>query len=508
MKIFTIDQIREADRYTIENEPITSLMLMERAATNVYQRISELIDSDSVIHILCGPGNNGGDGLVIARLLAKDGFRPTVWLAFNGIQPSEDNRANLALVRDCQEIRMIELNDVSNFKIQEQNGVVIIDALFGSGLNRPLTGFWTDFISEINLIKALKIAIDIPSGLFADRLNDPEDSIFRSDYTLSIEFPKLSFFYIENAATIGNMEIIPIGLHPDFTLRTETKNNYTTFKNAQQILKSRSRISHKGNYGHALMITGSYGMMGASVLSAKSCLRSGVGLLTVHIPKCGYTILQSAIPEAMASVDAGETCFTGFNSKQLTRYQAIGIGCGLSTEDEAAKGLKELIFNAKIPMVVDADALNILAENPTWLPFVPPYSIFTPHIKEFERLTERAENSEHRLQIAREFAIKNRIVLILKGANSAIISPTGEVYFNSTGNPGMATGGCGDVLTGIITGLLAQGYSPTVSAVLGVYVHGLAADLAIDDSQSVESLIASDIIEYLGSAFHLLRSNN
>lgn len=508
MKIFTIDQIRDADKFTIEHEPISSFMLMERAAKNIHLHITEMIDSESEINILCGPGNNGGDGLVIARLFANEGFKPTVWLAYNGMQPSDDNSKNLELINNIPEISIINLLDLSNFTIQEQNGVVLIDALFGSGLNRSLTGFYNELITKANQLNALKIAIDIPSGLFSDTLNHIEDTIFNANYTLTIEYPKLSFFYPENAPHLGQWDIIPIGLHPNYTHNTRSTNYYTTFDIVQPMLKSRAQTSHKGNFGHALMVTGSYGMIGASVLSAKSCLRSGVGLLTVHIPKCGFSILQSTVSEAMVSVDDCETHFTTINSKSLARFQSIGIGCGLGRDEETAKGLKEIIFTTKSPMVIDADAINILAENKTWVPYLPPFSVITPHFKEFERLVGKVSNSEQQLTSAKEFAIKNRIILVLKGANTAIVLPSGEIYFNSTGNPGMSTAGCGDVLTGIITGLLSQGYSPAESAILGVYIHGLAADMVIEHAQSVESLIASDIAAYLGASFQLLRRVN
>ncbi len=508
MKIFSIEQIQNADKYTIEHEPISSLLLMERAASIIYLRIKGLVTPSNCIHIFCGCGNNGGDGLVIARLLANDGFYPTVWLTLDTQNPSLENSANYQQIKNNPNITINLFSDfLINCESRDDN-CVYIDAIFGSGLNKPLTGIFAEIVQKINEKDGLKIAIDIPSGLFADKINSDKDVIFKSDYTFTIQFPKSSFFYTENAPFVGQWDIVEIGLHPIYINRTQTDSFYILVEDIQQILKSRTTTSHKGIYGHALMITGSYGMMGASVLSSKSCLRSGVGLLTVHVPKCGINILQSTVSEAMVSADNCETHFTSVENKKLDRYHAIGVGCGLAKNPESASGLKGVIYTTHKPMVIDADAINIIAENQTWIPFIPQFSILTPHLKEFERLVGKFDNSEQKIQLGKDFSSKHNLILVLKGANTAIILPSGEVYFNSTGNPGMATAGSGDVLTGIITGLLAQGYSPAESAILGVYIHGLAADLAIDHSQSVESLIASDISEYLGAAFQLIRRKN
>ena len=479
---------------------------MERAANAIFDALIKEVHPDSEFHLFCGPGNNGGDGLVLARLLHKRSFPVTVWLIYDSIQPSEDNQLNLRTLQKCKNIAIHAVNDASDININDASDhVIVVDALFGSGLNRKLTGVWAETIRVINRIKAEKIAIDIPSGLFADYLNKPDDIIFIADKTFSIELPKLSFLYRENARYLGCWELVPIGLHPQFLSDVAVKNYFVTFSQVCKILKYRARFSHKGSYGHALLIAGSYGMMGASILASKSCMRSGVGLLTTHIPKCGYSILQTTVPEALLDIDESETHFSKIDHHQLEKYNAIGIGPGLSKHAESASGLKLLIQQYNRPLVIDADALNILSENPTWLSFLVPGSILTPHPKEFERLTKKVQNSQEQLDLLRDFAVKYQVVILLKGSYTAIASPTGELYFNSTGNPGMATAGSGDVLTGVILGLLAQGYSSLQATILGVYLHGLSGDIAVANSQSEESLIASDLIDNLGKAYQKLK---
>ena len=504
MKIFNVDQIREADKFTIENEPVSSLLLMERAGMALSERFIQLVDFQSTLFIVCGPGNNGGDGLVMARLLSHIGFDVTVLIGLDSNKSTPENLHNLNLVNQMTAITVVDFNAFDFSEIQKCNSPVVIDAMFGSGLDRPVSGIFADLILKINQVNALKIAIDIPSGLFADCLNDPKDIVFCANHTLTIEFPKLSFLFVENSLLIGSWDVVSINLHPDFVNKTDTSHFFTTEVQIRQILKPRSRVSHKGDFGRALLIAGSYGMMGASVFAAKSCLRSGVGLLKVHVPKCGYQILQTSIPEAMVDVDDNEVCFSAIDHNLIGEADALAIGCGLGKSEETASALKQIIQSYRKPMVIDADALNILSENKTWLSFLPTNSILTPHIKEFERLVGKSSNSYERLIKLKEFSAKYNVVVVLKGANSAIATPAGEVYFNATGNSGMSTAGCGDVLTGIILGLLAQGYSSVNASILGVYIHGLSADIAISKHQSMESLIASDIIDYLGAAFHSL----
>ncbi len=379
---------------------------------------------------------------------------------------------------------------------------MVVDALFGSGLTRPVKGFPGEIIKLINTSSALKIAIDIPSGLFADTTSKSADGeIIRADYTLSFQFPKLALLLPENDAFVGSWHLLDIGLHPDFIKKVSVRNFYSTRQEASFILNPRKKFSHKGTYGHALLIAGSYGKMGAAVLAAHAALRAGVGLLHVHIPKVGYSIMQTTLPEAMLSIDRYDNYFSDI--PELAMYNAIGVGPGLGTQHQSQMALKLLIQQFKLPMVFDADALNILAENKTWLAFLPHYSILTPHPKEFERLAGKWNDDFERLEKQREFAKKFQLVVILKGAHTSICTPRGDCYFNSTGNPGMATAGSGDVLTGVLTSLLAQDYGPVEAAILGVFLHGLAGDVATR-KLGEEAMIAGDIVKNLGKAFRKL----
>ncbi len=500
LKIFTSEQVRKADAYTIQNEPVSSIDLMERAAAACVDWMNTFQDlSNKQVVIFCGPGNNGGDGLAIPRMLHEKQVQVIVFVPDESTRKSEDFSVNLIRAKECGV--GIQMLDSFNPNQLIEN-TIVIDALFGSGLSKPLEGIYKELVSQFNKSKCITISIDIPSGLFADKPVDPvKDSVVKADYTLSFQFPKLSFLFPENEYFAGNWQILPIGLHPDF-INSEPCHNYLVeFADLKGILKPRSRFSHKGTFGHALLIGGSKGKIGAAVLMGKACLRSGAGLVTVHLPACGYTIIQTAAPEVMVSVDEDQNECTQF--PRLDSFSAIAAGPGLGTSKNTANILKHLIQNATVPLLLDADALNILSENPTWLAFLPKGTVLTPHPGEFARLAGKTSNSFDRLDILRSFCIKYSLNIVLKGAYTVVCSPLGNCYFNPTGNPGMATGGSGDVLTGIITGLLAQGYNPTEACILGVYLHGMAGDLAAE-STGYEALVAGDIIDNLGKGFNEL----
>lgn len=506
MKIFSIPQIREADAFTIAQEPIASIALMERAALACVHWLTERFESSYTFNIICGLGNNGGDGLAIARLLAARGYTVEVIVVRYSEKHSEDFESNLLRVSADSvsgRLNMVEVHSLEAFHTAFVTNAqtIIIDALFGSGLNKPVEGLVAGIISIINQSKRTVVSIDMPSGLFADLLNGAEDVIMNAHYTLSFQFPKLSFMFPETAACVGEFSILNIGLHQHYIEHTSTPYFFTTQREACLLYKKRSKSAHKGSFGHALLLAGSKGKMGAALLSAKACLRSGAGLLSVHIPECGYSILQTGLPEAMVSTDTEQDYISSLPS--LERYTAIGIGPGIGTEQQTQNVLKLLIQNSSVPLVLDADALNILSENKTWLAFLPANSILTPHPKEFERLAGKCANNEERLKALREFALKNKVYVILKGAHSAIAFPDGSVHFNSSGNPGMAKGGSGDALTGILTALLAQGYTPEATCVFGVYLHGLAGDFAAH-ALSEESMLPSDLIEHLSDAFRFV----
>ena len=502
MKIPDIKTARSADAYTIENEPISSVDLMERAATQAYFWLMRNLKSKEVsIKIFCGMGNNGGDGLVLARLLATQDIYAQVFILHVSENFSHDCEVNYERLKAIPEVPMYGIFSKDDFPKIDDNDI-IIDALFGSGLNRPLEGVAAELVQHLNDNHAIRIAIDIASGLNGDSLGNPSSPIVHADYTLSMQFPKMAFFYQENEPFVGKWEVMDIKIHPDFIENLETSNLYTTADVIKPLLHKRGKHSHKGAYGHALLIAGSTGKTGAAMLASESCLRSGVGLLTTHLPKSATLPLQVYLPEAMMSVDESDCCFSQL--PDLQPYNAIGVGPGLGKAPKTATALKLLIQNAKVPMVLDADALNIISENKTWLSFLPERTIITPHPKEFERLFGKTDNSAQRIELQCEMSVKHNIIIVLKGANTSITFPNGSCFLNSTGNPGMATAGSGDVLTGIILSLLAQRYTPEEAAIIGVFMHGKAGDFAASEL-GMESMIASDISKHIGKVFDFLR---
>jgi NAD(P)H-hydrate epimerase len=471
---------------------------VERAATAFVQEFCRQFTKQNRVIVFAGQGNNGADALAIARLLSEEEFRVETFL-FNPTQRlSPECEANKHRLLSVRKVLLTEVfDDFTPPMLTERD--IVIDGLFGSGLTRPLEGGYAAVVDYINQSKAVVVSIDIPSGLFGEdnRANNVK-GIIRADYTYTFEFPKLAFLLPENASFVGKWEVLPIGIHPAIMEKTKSCFMLVTGKDFAGVLKPRNTFAHKGIFGHALLIAGSMGKMGAAILAAKACLRSGAGLLTVHLPQRGETALHSTVPEAMVSLDS-DTDFISI-LPETTGYEAIAVGPGLGVQIQTVEMFESLLETNKQPLLLDADALNILATNPPLIPLVPPYSILTPHPKEFDRLFGKCDSGYERIHKAKAMAVEFQLCIVLKGAYTAVCTPEGNVYINSTGNPGMATAGSGDVLTGVILGLLAQKYSPETSAVLGVYLHGLAGDLALE-SGSEESLIAGDIIRMLGKAF-------
>jgi NAD(P)H-hydrate epimerase len=499
LKILSTDQIRQADSYTIANEPVLSINLMERAATRCVEWILNKLTRNQHVFIFCGQGNNGGDGLVIARHLAEKDFTVTVYSILHSDRQSPDFLINMERILAQGKVRIHNIRTVADIdSISPDN--LIIDALLGSGLTKSLKGLLADCVDLINKCNAPVISIDIPTGLFCDHSieNQNNPAVIKADYTLTFQTPRLSFLFPENEIYVGEWQVLPIGLNEEFLQQQKTVFSITEFKDILQLITPRKRFGHKGSYGHGLLIAGSYGKMGAVVLGAKAALRSGAGLITAHIPIKGYSIVQTAVPEAMVNLDESEYFFS--SPPNISPYNAIAAGPGLGTGPESSKALKLLIQNSSNPLILDADALNILSENKTWLAFLPKGSILTPHFKEFERITHKVSNSFDRIELQRELSIKYGIYIILKGANSSISFPDGNIFFNPTGNPGMATGGSGDVLTGILLGLMAQNYNPASVCLIGTYIHGMAGDIAARKN-SMQSMIAGDIVDSLGDAF-------
>ena len=505
MKLFFSDQIAEIDRYTIEHEPILSVNLMERAVKQVFDWFKKHIDTTSIVHVFVGPGNNGGDGLALARMLVLDGWSVSVYLVQESGSLSADARINLDRLRVHPKSKIFDLTDRAVSFPNIESSDVVVDAIFGSGLKRPCTGLALETVKSINLSGAKVVAIDIPTGLMGEdsRAAGAGGIVFAS-HTLTFQFPRLSFLMADNARYIGQWVVLDIGLHPAAIAQTPSDFVYLEISDIASRIKHRPRHCHKGDFGHALLCAGKYGMMGAAVLAAKGCLRAGAGLLTVHVPNCGVQILQMALPEALVSEDDDLAALS--SPPSLLQYNAIGIGPGIGQVGEVDSCLDELLGSVdKKRLVLDADALNIMARHAEWWSRVPQGTIITPHPGEFDRLTKPHSDDYERMQSAMAFAKEHRVVVVLKGAHTLIVLPSGKCYFNSTGNAGLATAGSGDVLTGIILGLLSQGYEPEDAAIVGVYIHGLAADLALDN-QSVESLMASDVLNYLGQAYLQIRT--
>ena len=506
MKLFQTSQIKNIDAFTIQNEPVPSIDLMERAASTVTDWIVSKYKINKTVKIFAGPGNNGGDAWAVARQLADKGFTNlTIYLLNISDRISEDSEINRTRLTNQKLVKIVEINTETSFP-EIQSGDLIIDGLFGSGLSRPLEGLAAKLVRHINKAYAEVISIDIPSGLFGeDNSQNIKENIIKAAFTLTFQFPKLSYFFAENSEFVGDWEIMPIGLHQKIIDTTQSDYHYLTLGEIKRIIKKRGKFSHKGTYGHALLIAGSYGMVGAAVISAQACQRGGVGLVTTHVPRLGLEILQTAVPESLTNVDQSDIIFTEF--PVLEKYTAVAVGPGIGMKENSGKALKKLLEVCNKPLVIDADAINILGKKKEWLRLIPKNSILTPHPKEFERIAGECKNSFQRNQKQIELAQELQVYIVLKGAHTAVACPDGTCYYNSTGNPGMATGGSGDVLTGLILSLLAQGYSSFESALAGVFIHGLAGDLAVGEIGEY-SLISSDIIKYIGKAFLHIQKNN
>lgn len=503
MKVLGISQIREADQFTILHEPVASIDLMERAAGQLFKWFRENTDPGASYVIICGPGNNGGDGLALARMLADVGWEVSVVLIWFSAQGSPDLLINLERLREQGKVPILEVRNAAEFPPLKRENLILVDGLLGSGLSRPVEGLAAEAIKAMNATVAPVIAIDVPSGLFCDAPTDAgKGAVVRAVHTLTFQSPKLSFFFSENEPFVGEWTVLPIGLHPDYLEEAKSHYHFITSTECRRFLKSRSRFGHKGSYGHALLIAGNPGKFGAAVLAARACLRSGPGLVSLSLPAEGIPVLQTSVPEAMVILRPDEHQF--LLPRQLEPFRSIATGPGLGTSEALASALKQLIQITQVPLILDADALNILSQNKTWIAFLPKDSILTPHPGEFERLAGKSANSFERLSKQRDLSIRYGLYIILKGAHTCISAPSGDCWFNGTGNPGMATGGSGDVLTGILAGLMAQGYSSLETAMLGVWLHGYAGDLALEEG-SWESLLPSDVIGHLGQAFSDLR---
>lgn len=496
MKIFTADQIRQWDQYTIQHEPIASVGLMERAAAACTDWILQHCDYGKTFHIFCGNGNNGGDGLAIARMLINAQINTNIYILKPG-KRSVDCTTNYKRLMD-ENLSVHEISAAKDFPyINKEDS--IIDALFGTGLNKPLDGITAALVNHLNSAAASIISIDVPSGLYADETS-AGNTVINAATTLSFQCYKKAFMMAENADKIGEVHILDIGLDKNYYQQTASSFSVINEELVQSIYQPRKKFAHKYNFGHALLFAGSTNMMGAAVLSAEACLRSGAGLVTVHCKPGTGQVIQTALPEAIVST---ENEFEKISHKKA----AVGIGPGLEINDENSTLLKAIISSATQPLVIDASALSLLASHLPLLKQRSSATILTPHTGEFEKLFGKAANDFERINLAIEKACELNCYIVLKGHHTLIACPAGSAWFNNTGNSGMATAGSGDVLTGIITGLLAQGYIPEHACVLGVYLHGYAGDMAAI-KLSAEAMIAGDITRHIGAAFLAINKNS
>ncbi len=494
MKILTAAQTRQADAFTIANEPILSIDLMERAARELYFWFRKNLRNKPEIWIFCGKGNNGGDGLALSRMLLLTGWKVVTFVVEHSENASEDFKLNFERLKSLKsDIHFIR--SVSDFLSPKQE-IVVVDAVLGSGMNKPLRGLILELVVELNHLKNQVVSIDIPTGLFADNNSQNNlEHVLKCNCTLTFQAPKYSFLFPETGVCVGQFTVLDIGLHRNFLEEVKSKNHFLTAENIEEIFRPKTKFDHKGKNGHAVLVGGSLGKMGAIGFSAKACLKAGAGLVTVQAPKQWISVLQSFAPEVMAKAVEGENILEDIIIEEGKTY---GFGPGLGLDAKTQKALLSAMKKVTAPVVLDADALNTLSINAAWN-LVPAHSILTPHLGEFAGMTGVKTLGLEALNLAKEFSKKYNLIVVLKGAHTAILSPTGETFFNSTGNAGMATAGSGDVLTGMITSFLAQGYSPVEAAKLGVYLHGLSGDKAVV-CKGLSGLTAIDILENVPTA--------
>ena len=497
MKIFSSTQIHELDKYTIDHEPIKSIDLMERAASRIVAEIRHLCTAYNTIVVFAGPGNNGGDALAVARILASEGLKVKAWLFNTTGRLSADcktNRDRLTGMKELDSFTMV----IDEFDPPTLDAsTLVIDGLFGVGLNKPLTGGYASLVKYINASPSKVVSIDMPSGLMSESNEyNVRSNIIRADVTVTIQQPKLSFLFAENQQFIGELKVVDINISKEGMAQVDAHVTILEEDDVRCRMRQRDDFAHKGTMGHALIIAGSRGMAGAAMLATKACLRSGVGKVTVHTPAANIIPLQIGVPEAILDIDPDNCFFT--EAVSTDRFQAMGIGPGLGNNENSAITMIGQLRRAQCPIVIDADAINILATHKAWMQQLPAGCILTPHIGEFERLEGASSDSYDRLSKAIILADRQQAYIVLKGHNTAIVTPGGRIMFCPTGNSGMAT--AGSVLTGVITALLARGYAQADACLVGTYLHGLAGDIAAEKFGK-ESLMASDIIDALPEAF-------
>ena len=496
MKIYSSQQMQEADKATIQRQNISSLELMERAATKVFDLIHHKLQGAPIpIHIFCGIGNNGGDGLVISRLLNMHGYHVKTYVVNFSDHRSKDFLANYDRLKEIAKEWPVQLKSEEDFPEIDHNDFVI-DAIFGVGLNRPLVSWVVSLVKHINKSECFTLSVDIPSGLYTDKMPDDPEGVCFADVTVTFQLPKLVFFLPQTAVYSKDLQVVDIGLDVSFLAQHPGIGELIGGNEVLPLYRHRQKFSHKGTYGHCVLIGGSYGKIGSVTLATKAALRTGAGLATAYVPECGYEVMQTVVPEAMVITDDDdELAEISLDFKP----SAVGIGIGLGTSTKTIKAFGEFLRNNKAPIVVDADGINILAKQAELLEFLPKQAIITPHPKELERLIGSWKDDFDKIEKVKAFSKQYDCIVVVKGAHSLTIYRD-QLFVNNSGNPGMATGGSGDVLTGMLTALLSQGYPPLHAAIFGVFLHGNAGDIAAQHT-GFEGLIAGDIIARIGAAF-------
>lgn len=514
MKIFTSEQISLIDKATLKCQSISDYDLVSRVAKVLRDWLNLNISfKNKKVKIFAGEGNNGNDAIALAALLGGKNITCDLFL----LSPNK-KRWSMTRKQLVEELYIFgtvyvrEINSVQDIPVLE-SGDIVIDGIFGTGVNRAVTGLVADVIDAVNLSGATVVSIDLPAGILAEKKSEfVNGSIIHATYTLTLEFPKLCLFFKENHKYVGEWHVMDIGLDLEIKQSLETPFNMVDNSVVKSILKKRKKFSHKGDYGHGLLVAGSFGMGGSAILASRAALRSGLGLLTVHVPGRLYNIMQVSVPEAICTIDESDNIFTscfgndvhniGIDSygNELVKYKAVAVGPGIGKAPETVAALEEILSKCDKPMVLDADAINIISSHKELLKLVPENSILTPHPKEFARIAGDYSDTRDGAMMQMEFSREHKVTIVLKGANTSISTPGGSLWFNPLGNPGMATAGSGDVLGGVILGLLTQGYDAEQSAIAGVYIHSMAGDLA-SAQKGEASLVAGDIVDHLGEAF-------
>ncbi|MEH6535584.1 MAG: NAD(P)H-hydrate dehydratase [Psychroserpens sp.] len=497
MKIFSKEQIYEGDKLTAKKQNITSTELMERAGIEIFNWLHLRMQGAQVpIHVFCGIGNNGGDGLVVARHLITHGYNVNTYVVNCSDKRTKNFLVNYDLIKQTTKKWPNMLSCEADFP-EMHNDDIIVDAIFGIGLNRPVNDWVKSLFNHFKDSQAFTLSVDIPSGIYTDKIPEDENGVVWANYTLSFQSPKLVFFLPETAKYSREWEVLDIGIDREFIVASETEAELIGKREVLPIYKPREKFVHKGTYGHSLIIGGSYGKIGSVILTSRATLSIGAGMVTAFVPKCGYQIMQTAFPEAMVITDENEQIISNINFD--IEPKVIGLGIGIGTETVTISALEKFLKSNKTPLVIDADGLNILSKKKALLKSLPEQTVLTPHPKELERLIGKWKDDFDKLEKTKKFSKKYNVIVVIKGANTITVFQD-KYYINSTGNPGMATAGTGDILTGVITGLISQDYDPLEAAIFGVYLHGRAADIAIEDL-GYQSLIASHIIEALGKAY-------